>query len=191
MVNIAVFASGSGSNAENIFHYLQKKNSSVRITCIICNNPFAGVVDRATKLGLPCIIIDKKKKGEDISEVLNRHNIDFIVLAGWLLLIPEKIISSYRNKIINIHPALLPAHGGKGFYGVRVHEAVIASKVFISGITIHHVNEKFDEGEIIFQAACYVSAEDTAHTLAEKIHELEYAYYPVVIEKFIQSQMTF
>jgi phosphoribosylglycinamide formyltransferase 1 len=188
MIRIAVFASGSGTNAENIARYF-KDNALVQIQLILTNNDKAGVIDRAKNLNIP-VEIFSKNNFNDTDGILNRlikEKIDFIVLAGFLLLVPDDIILKYKGRIINIHPALLPLHGGKGFYGSNVHQAVISSGAIMSGITIHHVNEKFDEGEIIFQAACHVSKNETAQSLAEKIHEMEYAWYPVVIEKLIRN----
>ena len=188
MIRIAVFASGSGTNAENLVLHFRKSSLAV-IALIITNNSKAGVIERALRLNVPYKIFDKQSlnDGRMILETLNEEKIDFIILAGYLLLAPKILIESFRNKIINIHPALLPLHGGKGFYGENVHKSVIASGAIMSGITIHHVNEKFDEGEIIFQAACHVSASETPETLAAKIHQLEQAWFPVVTEKFLTS----
>ncbi len=188
MIRIAIFASGSGSNAENIVrHFIE--NKTVQIHSIYTNNPEAGVIDRAKKLHIPCEVFTKKNFTEtsDILLKLQAEKIDLIVLAGFLLLIPDNIIKQYNGKIINIHPSLLPLYGGKGYYGDRVHQTVISSGAVISGITIHHVNEKFDDGRIIFQAACYVSKSETTESLSKKIHTLEYSYYPVVIVKIIQN----
>ena len=184
MVNIAIFASGSGTNAENIIKYFSN-NQRVRIKSVYTNNSKAGVIERSEKWNIPVRNFSKGdlNNGEGFAKSLMTDNIHFIVLAGFLLLVPSEVIETYRNRIINIHPALLPLHGGKGFYGNNVHQAVINSGAIISGITIHHVNEKFDEGEIIFQAACHVSHNETPESLAKKIHELEYSYFPVVIEK--------
>ena len=188
MIRIAIFASGSGSNAENIVrHFIE--NKMVQIHRIYSNNPKAGAIDRAKKLHIPCDVFTKRNFTEtnDILFKLQAEKIDLIVLAGFLLLIPNNIIEKYTGKIINIHPSLLPLHGGKGCYGDSVHKSVISSGAIISGITIHHVNEKFDDGRIIFQAACHVNKNETTESLSEKIHTLEYSYYPVVIEKIIQN----
>jgi phosphoribosylglycinamide formyltransferase 1 len=188
MINVAVFASGSGSNAEKIAeHFIDRQDSRIRL--IFTNNKDAGVITRARNLNIPCEIIsnDRFKDGNDVLKKLEENKIDFIVLAGFLLLIPKILIERYKGRIINIHPALLPLHGGKGFYGNNVHKAVIASGSLMSGITIHHVNEKFDDGEIIFQAACHVDKDETPESLAEKIHKLEYKYFPTVIEKTIAA----
>lgn len=182
---IAVFASGSGSNAENLIRFF-KNTSKIRVEVVISNNLKAGVFERAHKLNIPCQYFSKTDfQSGSVTRFLIDKQIDFIVLAGFLLLVPENIISAYKNKIINLHPALLPAHGGKGFYGEKVHESVIASGSQISGITIHHVNDKFDEGEIIFQAACHVAKNETPVSLAAKIHELEYRYLPQVVAKIV------
>jgi phosphoribosylglycinamide formyltransferase-1 len=188
MIKIAVFASASGTNAENIVRHFSD-NDRIKIQLILTNNANAGVIERAHRLHIPIEVFSKKEleSSDRITDILKAGQIDFIVLAGFLLLIPQNIIDSYRGRIINIHPALLPLNGGKGFYGNNVHQAVISSGAIMSGITIHHVNEKFDEGEIIFQAACHVSKEESPETLAQKIHALEYSYLPIVIEKMIRT----
>ncbi len=190
MVNLAIFASGSGSNAENIADYFLD-SKQIHVSLIVTNNQNAGVIDRAVRLGIPVVVFSKQDffAASKVIDILHEYQIDHIVLAGFLLLVPEKLILAFLGKIINIHPALLPYHGGKGFYGNKVHEHVIAFKSPISGITIHHVNEKFDEGEIIFQAACCVDKNDSPLDLANKIHQLEYSYFPVVIEKTILSPL--
>lgn len=190
MVNLAIFASGSGSNAENIADYFLD-SKQIHVSLIVTNNQNAGVIDRAVRLGIPVVVFSKQDffAASKVIDLLHEYQIDHIVLAGFLLLVPEKLILAFLGKIINIHPALLPHHGGKGFYGNKVHEHIIASKSPISGITIHHVNEKFDEGEIIFQAACCVDKNDSPLDLANKIHQLEYSYFPVVIEKTILSPL--
>ena len=190
MVNLAIFASGSGSNAENIADYFLD-SKQIHVSLIVTNNQNAGVIDRAVRLGIPVVVFSKQDffAASKVIDILHEYQIDHIVLAGFLLLVPEKLILAFLGKIINIHPALLPHHGGKGFYGNKVHEHVIASKSPISGISIHHVNEKFDEGEIIFQAACCVDKNDSPLDLANKIHQLEYSYFPVVIEKTILSPL--
>lgn len=188
MIRIAIFASGSGSNAENLIRYFSG-NRKMQVALVLTNNANAGVIERAKKLNTPWKVFSGKLflEGNEIPECLQEHKIDAIILAGFLLLVSEKIIKLYNDRIINIHPALLPLHGGKGFYGSKVHQAVIDSKSIMSGITIHKVNTKFDEGEIIFQAACHVSKDDTAESLATKIHDLEYSYFPVVAEKYLSA----
>lgn len=186
MKNIAIFASGSGSNAENIIKYFEEKKSA-KVIIILTNNPHAYVLDRAARLGVPSIIFDRKDfhDGSMVLNILLAHKVDFIALAGFLWLVPDNILVNYKRRIINIHPALLPDFGGKGMYGDKVHRAVIEAGRKESGITIHYVNEEYDKGEIIFQAKCAVSPGETPESLAAKIHELEYRYYPEVIEKLI------
>ncbi len=188
MINIAIFASGSGTNAENIIKYFTN-NQRIRVKSVFTNNAKAGVIARAGRLNVKTVVFSKEEFNDPkgVLKMLEADEIGFIVLAGFLLLMPSLIIDAYKNNIINIHPALLPLHGGKGFYGESVHQSVINSGAIMSGITIHHVNEKFDDGEIIFQAACHVSKQDDAGSLAEKIHALEYSYFPVVIEKLINN----
>ncbi len=183
---IAVFASGAGTNAENLIRYFSLSEKA-KVELILTNNSSAGIIARAKALNTPCVVFSRKELHEtdNVLNLLLEKKIDFIVLAGFLLLVPEKVIRAYEKKIVNIHPALLPAH--KGLYGNHVHQAVIDSGSLISGITIHYVNERFDEGEIIFQAACHVHKEDTAGMLAAKIHALEYSYFPVVVEKAIRN----
>lgn len=191
MKNIAIFASGSGSNAENIIcHFAQKPDFCVKR--IYCNVPDAFVLERAKKYDIPTTVFDRQAfcDPEKILHQLKEEDTDFVVLAGFLWLIPDFIIAAYPNRIVNIHPALLPSYGGKGMYGHHVHEAVIAAKEQESGITIHFVNEHYDSGSIIFQAKCPVTAEDTADSLAEKIHELEHKYFPVVIEGTIEDVLS-
>jgi phosphoribosylglycinamide formyltransferase-1 len=187
MIKVAVFASGSGTNAENLINHFSK-NVEINIDCIFTNSSKAGVIERAKRLKVPIVVFNKFEfESGIVLESLKEKGIEFIVLAGFLWLIPESIISFFRDRIINIHPALLPLHGGKGFYGNNVHRSVINSGAIISGITIHYVNEQFDEGEIIFQAACHVSKTETSETLTQKIHSLEYSYFPVVVEKVIRN----
>ena len=187
MKRLAIFASGSGTNAENIaLHFLDHKQAEVSL--IVTNNANAGVIERAKKFSIPVLIVSKKEFSDSsFIEILKDRRIDMIILAGFLLLVPTSLIDAFKGKIINIHPALLPLFGGKGFYGANVHQKVIETKSLISGITIHHVNEFFDDGEIIFQAACHIDAADTPDTLAGKIHHLEKMYFPVVIEKIVQQ----
>lgn len=188
-INIAIFASGSGTNAENIANYF-KNHNSINVSLILTNNPKAYVIERAKKLHIPYVIFRKSDLyNGKVLRILKENNIHFIVLAGFLLLIPKEIIKEYPNKIVNIHPALLPKYGGKGMYGDNVHKAVLENKEKVSGITIHYVNEKYDEGQIIFQAECQVSDNDTVETLAQKIHQLEYKFYPQIIENVINSNL--
>lgn len=186
MIRIAIFASGSGSNAENIINYFED-NDEISVTLLLTNNSEAGIVKRAKKLNIPILIFTKKNFNEStqIIDILINQKIDWIILAGFLWLVPSPMISAFPNKIINIHPALLPKYGGKGMWGHFVHEAVVSNKEIESGITIHLVNEKYDEGEILFQAKCDILETDTALEVANKIHELEQQYFPVIIEKRI------
>ena len=188
MKKIAILASGSGSNAENIHDYFKNRND-VEITLILTNNPTAFVIERAKKLNIKCILFNKNQFSEtdEIVTELQREEIDLVVLAGFLWLIPQNLIEAFPSKIVNIHPALLPAYGGKGMYGSKVHEAVIENNEDVSGITIHYVNEKYDEGETIFQVATEIKSKDTPESLAQKIHALEYEHFPKVIERIIDK----
>ncbi|HOW24215.1 MAG TPA: phosphoribosylglycinamide formyltransferase [Bacteroidales bacterium] len=186
MKNIAIFASGSGTNAENIASYF-KGSPQVCIRLILTNRPDAYVVKRAEKFGIPTFVFNRRQfyQTEDVLNILKENRISLIVLAGFLWLVPDHILKAYPNRIINIHPALLPKYGGKGFYGSVVHEAVIRSGDTESGITIHYVNEIYDSGQIIFQARCAVEPGDTPESLARKVHQLEYTYFPGVIEELL------
>ena len=186
MLNIAIFASGSGSNAENIASYF-KGNKQVSVKLFLTNKADAFVVERAKKLGIPYKIFNKNDfyQTNNVLNTLKDNKIYFVVLAGFLWLVPENLIVAYPNKIINIHPALLPAYGGKGMFGDHVHLAVVENKEKESGITIHYVNGEYDKGNIIFQAKCTIEPTDTPETVAEKVHELEYKYYPEVIERIL------
>jgi len=183
---IAIFASGSGSNAENIINYFSGR-PDISFSFILCNKKEAFVHERAKKLHIPSITFNKiQLENGEILSLLQKEEIDFIVLAGFLLKVPENILSAYPGKIINIHPALLPKYGGKGMYGMKVHEAVVANSEKESGITIHYVNERYDEGAIISQYRCEVSPNDSPDDVAQKVHALEYEYFPKVIEKIIK-----
>jgi len=186
MKNIAIFASGSGTNAENIINYFQN-NRNVSFPLILANKPDAYVLERAKRLGVPSGVFNRDTfyNKDDILHQLQAISTDLIVLAGFLWLVPTNILKAYPNRIINIHPALLPNYGGKGMYGMRVHEAVRASGDKETGISIHYVNEKYDEGEIIFQARCAVEESDTPESIAMKVHALEYEHFPVVIEQLL------
>jgi len=180
---IAIFASGSGTNAENIIKYF-KNYSLVEISIVLSNKKDALVLKRAKNLNTETIAFNKKQFNEtnEIVDLLINKKIDLIVLAGFLWLIPDNLIQQFPNKIINIHPALLPKYGGKGMYGKFVHESVLKNKEKESGITIHYVNSKYDEGKIVFQSKVIIEPNDNAGSLAKKIHQLEYKYYPKVIE---------
>ena len=185
MKKIAIFASGSGSNAENIIQYFAQKPQFC-VKSVFCNVPDAYVLERAKKYRIPTFVFNREefRNPDKVFRQLQEQEIDFIVLAGFLWLMPSFITAAWPNKIVNIHPALLPAYGGKGMYGHHVHEAVIAGEKE-SGITIHYVNDHYDQGAIIFQAKCPVLPTDTPDDLAARIHELEYRYFPEIIEKTI------
>jgi len=186
---IAVFASGNGSNAQRIAEYFVG-TGLLEISAIYCNNPDAFVLHRAKSLEIPSILFNKDTfyNSTTVLEDLKSRETDWIVLAGFLWLIPDYILQAFPNRIINIHPALLPKYGGKGMYGLKVHQAVITAGDPESGITIHYVNEHYDEGDIIFQARCIINKEDTPEKLAAKIHELEYEHFPVVIGRLVAER---
>jgi phosphoribosylglycinamide formyltransferase 1 len=185
---IAIFASGSGTNAEQIMLHFQK-HASIEVVLVLSNKPDAFVLERAKKFGVPSKVFNRTQFREtgDVLEWLKENRITHIVLAGFMWLMPENIIRAYPDKIVNIHPALLPKFGGKGMYGHHVHEAVKAAGEKETGITIHLVNEKYDEGLILFQASSSLDTQDTPDSIAAKVHALEYAYYPKQIEKWIQA----
>ncbi len=186
--NIAIFASGNGSNAEEIIKYF-KNHEHVKVALILSNNPSAYVLKRAENHQIPHYVFDRQQlyKTRLVDEILRLNGIDFIVLAGFMWLVPERLVKVFHNRIVNIHPALLPKYGGKGMYGDRVHKAVVENKEKESGITIHWVNEKYDEGDIVFQAKCKVTPSDTPADVAGKVHKLEYENYPKIIEKVIME----
>lgn len=187
-INIAIFGSGNGSNAQHISEYFAN-NNKVNISTFIANKKDAYIIERAQKLGISCRIFNRNDfyYTNNVVDYLKEMEIDIIVLAGFLWLIPENILQAYPQRIINIHPALLPLYGGKGMYGMNVHQAVIDNKEVESGITIHFVNDKYDEGTTIFQAKCNITPKDTAETLAQKIHLLEYEHFPKTIENVINN----
>ncbi len=180
--NIAIFASGNGSNAENIVRYF-RENGGAQVGLIVCNRKQAFVFERARKLGVPSVYMEKEAwaDGGKILELLRSEGVDFIVLAGFLLRVPDCLLEAYPNRIVNIHPSLLPKYGGKGMYGDRVHEAVVAAGERESGITIHYIDEHFDEGTVIAQFRCPVLPTDSSADVAAKVHALEYSHYPQVI----------
>lgn len=184
--NIAIFASGSGSNTENIIRYF-RENEAIQVSLVLSNRSDAYVLERAHRLGVPCNVFPKEDwvAGDEILAVLQEYHIDFVVLAGFLVRVPDLLLHAYPNKIINIHPALLPKFGGKGMYGNRVHEAVVAAGEKKSGITIHYINERYDEGNIVFQAVCPVLPTDSPEDVAKKVHALEYEHFPRVIERVL------
>ena len=185
---IALFASGSGSNAENIIKYFDD-NQNIEISLVISNKTDAFVLERAKRLNIPSTILTAQDMKDQVKvlSILNDYGIDFIVLAGYLLKIPSFIIKAFPDAIINIHPALLPKFGGKGMYGHHVHQAVVDAKESESGITIHYVNENYDEGATIFQAKCPVLPTDSPDDVASKVHELEYAHFPQVIDQVVSK----
>lgn len=187
MYRIIIFASGSGTNAENIVNFFNN-SSLVSVNQIISNNPKAGVLGRAKKAGIPSSVYSKKEMASEAFVKFLKEEADFIVLAGFLLKIPEAIIKAFPDSIINIHPALLPKYGGKGMYGMHVHEAVVANKEPETGITIHYVNENYDEGAIIFQTSVKLSEKDNADDVAAKIHKLEQDNFPQVIEGILKAR---
>jgi len=190
MHQIAIFASGTGSNAQAIINYF-KNHSSIRIALIVSNKPQAGVLSIGERENIPSLIIEKEKffRGDAYLPELKNAGVDFIALAGFLWKLPEKLIEAYRNSIVNIHPALLPNYGGKGMYGNKVHESVIANKEKQSGITIHYVDEHYDNGDIILQETCPVLEHDSPDSLAKRIHKLEHANYPATIEKILSKRL--
>ncbi|BAV94498.1 phosphoribosylglycinamide formyltransferase [Ichthyobacterium seriolicida] len=184
---IVIFASGSGSNAENIISFF-REDKNVEVSLILTNNKSAGVIDRAERLGVECHIFDRDtllNKTNLLIDKLKKVKTDLIVLAGFLLKIPKGLIEAFPNEIINIHPSLLPKYGGGGMYGMKVHESVIHAREKKSGITIHYINEYFDQGDILFQGETEIEESDTAYTLSEKIHELEHLYLPLIIKSLI------
>jgi phosphoribosylglycinamide formyltransferase-1 len=190
MPRLALFASGNGSNVQRLAEYFSG-HPSITIPLIICNNPRAIVLQRAEKLGIPAHVFTREEFYTPglVNDALRSFQVDFLILAGFLWLIPDDLLKSFPGRIINIHPALLPKFGGKGMYGHRVHEAVISAGETESGITIHFVNERYDEGEVIFQATCPVAPDDSPESLAAKIHELEYSYFPGEVEKVVSKTM--
>ena len=188
MKNIAIFASGTGTNAERIIRYFQERNNAC-VRLVLTNKPTAGVIQKAENLGVETRIFDRDTffGNEELLHELKKDRIDLIVLAGFLWLVPQYLLRAYDQRIINIHPALLPKYGGKGMFGHHVHDAVLKAGEERSGITIHYVNEKYDDGQIIFQAAVDIDKGETAESLAKKIHRLEYAHYPRVIDELLQT----
>lgn len=189
MKKIAIFASGSGTNAQNIIEYFQD-HEKIAVSLVLSNKKDAYVLERSAALNVPSIAFtrDEFYQSDHVIKLLTNANIDFVVLAGFLWLIPENILRQYSGKIINIHPALLPKYGGKGMYGRHVHEAVINNREPESGISIHYVNEEYDKGTLIFQARCPVEKNDTPESLAQRVHKLEYEHFPKVIEELLAGE---
>ncbi|MTI33629.1 phosphoribosylglycinamide formyltransferase [Xanthovirga aplysinae] len=189
MEKIAVFASGNGSNAERIFEYF-KDRDDVEVSLLLTNKKTAKVRERAQRFGIPVVDFNRKDFYQDqkVYHLLKDNQITFIVLAGFLWLVPDEIIHNYPNRIINIHPSLLPKYGGKGMYGSKVHQAVIDAGDKETGITIHYVNENYDDGQIIFQAQCQVKEGETAEEIAQHVHKLEHKHFPQVIDEVIKNK---
>lgn len=188
MKNISILASGNGTNAENIIRYFSNEKKA-KVTLVLSNKPQAKVLERAATLGVDAFFFDRSQFYEtgEVLMILRRRETDLVVLAGFLWLVPEDVLEAFRGRIVNIHPALLPRFGGKGMYGDRVHRAVLEAGCKESGITIHYVNEKYDSGDIIFQARCPVLPDDDVNTLAERVHALEYKHYPEVISRLLDN----
>ena len=185
MKRLSIFVSGNGTNLQRIAEFF-KNNKEVEIVNVVCNNPKAYAIERAKNLGIPVRMVTKKEfNSPEFTQEMVGLDLDLIVLAGFLWKIPASLIQVYPHHIINIHPALLPKYGGKGFYGEHVHEAVVAAKEPFSGITIHYVDEIYDNGETILQAYVTLSEGETPDTLAAKIHKLEQAYFPVTIQQLL------
>lgn len=186
--NIAIFASGTGSNAQKIIDHFRHSDIA-RVTLIVCNKPGAGVLQIAERENIPSVLIDKTAffNSDTYIKVLQDAKIDLVVLAGFLWKVPANLVQAFPNRIINIHPALLPKFGGKGMYGHFVHEAVIAAGEKESGITIHFVNEKYDDGETILQERCEITADDTPETVAKKVQALEHRWFPVIVERLLSK----
>lgn len=184
---IAVFASGNGSNAENVIRYFRENPCGVEVAVVICNKEGAGVFGRASRLGVPAVLMPASvfRTQERLMAVLDGYGVDFIVLAGFLLMVPDFVLERYGDRIVNIHPSLLPKFGGKGMFGHHVHEAVVAAGERETGITVHLVNNRCDEGAVVFQARCAVSPDDTAETVERKIHALEQEHFPRVIRELV------
>ncbi|MFV9551732.1 phosphoribosylglycinamide formyltransferase [Algibacter sp. PT7-4] len=189
MKRIVIFASGSGTNAENLIKFFHNSDNASVIQ-VLTNNPHAKVLERAKKLKVSALSFNKIAftQTNDVLNILKAAKPDLIILAGFLWKFPEHILNKFPNKVINVHPALLPKYGGKGMYGMHVHEAIIANNETKTGITIHYVNEHYDEGAIIFQATCQVNSNDTAQDVANKIHELEMEHFPNVVNKLLVSE---
>lgn len=189
MKNLAIFASGEGTNAENIIRYFENSGTA-KVTLLVYNRKEAGVRLRAERLGVRTEYIPKSMFGdsEKVLATLREANTDIIVLAGFLLFVPEYLLETYHNRIINIHPSLLPLHGGKGMHGIHVHEDVLACGDKETGITVHVADTQLDHGCVLFQAKCPVERGDTPEDVAARVHKLEYAYFPEVIERFCQGR---
>lgn len=187
---ISVFASGSGSNAEKFFEFFQN-DKEIQLVSLFTNNKSAGVIERANRYGIPHHVYNRTywENGEVIIHLLKEEKVDYIVLAGFMLLIPDELVKAYPNRIFNIHPALLPKFGGQGMYGINVHKAVKAAGETESGITIHFVNEHYDEGKVIYQASCPLDTSDSPEKIAQKVLKLEHENYPKVIAEVVRKSI--
>ncbi|MFY0252842.1 phosphoribosylglycinamide formyltransferase [Chitinophaga sp. 30R24] len=188
MKNIAIFASGAGSNAQKIIDHFRGSDKA-RVALIVCNKPGAGVLAIAAHEGIPSILIEREGffHSDKYVQLLKEQQTDLVVLAGFLWKIPANLVQAFPNRIINIHPALLPKYGGKGMYGHFIHEAVVAAGEKESGITIHYVNEKYDDGEMILQERCIITPDDTPETVAQKVQALEHQWFPVIVERLLSG----
>lgn len=191
MINIAIFASGTGSNAIRLQEHFSQSKTGIEVTLLVCNKADAPVVHRMKALNVPVLILSNQELevGDNLLRKLKENKIDWIVLAGFLRKIPDNVVAAYANQIINIHPSLLPKYGGKGMYGMRVHQAVVENKERESGISIHLVNEKYDDGRILFQKSCVIHPEDQAEDVALKVQVLEHEYFPQVVEETIKMNL--
>ncbi len=189
MVKTAIFLSGKGSNALNVLKKVAQKKSPIKVVCLLTNKENSGAEAIANEFQLPYVVFSKDDfyENDKVLKSLQLLEIDLIILAGFLWLIPEKLIQEFPDRIINIHPSLLPKYGGKGMYGMNVHRAVIAHQEKETGITIHLVNKEYDKGEILFQKETIITEEDTAESVANKVHQLEYEFFPIVIEKYAKQ----
>ena len=189
MKKLALFASGNGTNVQQISEYFAQSDK-VKVDCVVVNKENIYVIKRAEKFGIDCFYFNREDfyNSDKVLDLMKTRGIDYIILAGFLWLVPANLLQNYDRKIINIHPALLPNYGGKGMYGHHVHEAVIKAKEKRSGITVHYVNDKYDSGDIIFQAECSIEPADTPDDLAAKIHVLEKTYFPKVIEEVVSGK---
>jgi phosphoribosylglycinamide formyltransferase-1 len=189
MKRIAVFASGEGTNTQHLIDHF--KDSGTEIALIVCNNPNANVLKRAKNNDIPSLLTDRNSfyNGDTVLKRLQRDKIDLIVCAGFLWKIPHNILQAFPDKIVNVHPALLPKFGGKGMYGLNVHKAVIGAGEKESGITIHYLNEHYDEGKIVLQKKCEVTSNETPESLAQKVHKLEHVWYPRTIEQLLNKKL--
>lgn len=187
--HLAIFASGTGSNAKKIVEHC-KHNPEIDVSLVVSNNARAPVLEMARLEGIPTLVIDRKYfyEKKDILKIFNEYSIDFVVLAGFLWLVPTYLVEAFERRMLNIHPALLPKFGGKGMYGMNIHQAVKEAGENQSGITIHYVNEKYDEGDIVFQKACPILQEDTPETIAGKVLQLEHRYFPKIVEILVRDQ---